>query len=511
MLAGTPPVDGSPPAAEPARRDRKTVTLRDVVEAVRTGLRDATTDEQACQATAAALANDPHAPAIVAVMLRVHNHLRCMAAGGVWQVFSSLPMHTGVIGRAYDSCRPAEVPDVTSDPDYVSLCGLVVAELAIPVTAPDGLPLGVLNLEWSDAADLEAWRSAGAEIAALLGRHLYDLGHSAAETDSERLLRHALAITTARDESELLSRSLMAAREISGLPTALIVMPGRYGGRILVDPSGRTELLRRLEGIDPLALLELVKRVRDFGSSYTLGDPDGLDVQGFEPLTAAGVRTMIAVPVRPAEMVSQSSLGGSVVLALGERVGRPSPATVNLLELLAAQSWSCLERLRHFDDLHQRATSDPLTGLGHQGKFGQRISTTIPERTALMAIDVDKFKAINDRYGHAEGDRVLVDLARALQTALRAGDELYRVGGDEFAAVVDVAKLQEAYGVAKRLLRAARRAGCTVSVGVALQAPGESAEAALRRADEALYAAKRTGRDGVHVAPPPGNTLAAAC
>jgi diguanylate cyclase (GGDEF)-like protein len=478
------------------------VNLPDVIEAVRDGLRRSGSDAEACRTVTAALDATTDSPAVVAVMLRVHDRLRCIAASGAWQIFSSLPLHTGVMGRAYESGAAVVVDDVHADPDYIALCEPIRSEIAVPVPGPDGRPVGVLNLEWAGPVNLTVWRVAADRLARLLGQRLAELDYAAVENASERLLRHSLAITTARDEPDLLVRSLTAAREITGLPTAVIVVPRRQGAQVLVDPDGRTDLAARIEGLDPAALLELVRRVRDFGSTYSLDTPDGLDVQGFEPLTAIGVRTMIAVPVRPARMVSQSSLGGSIVLTLDEAPGQPCAATVNLLELLAAQSWGCLERLRHLADLHQRASSDPLTGLGHHGTFGRRMRLAVPERTALLAIDVDRFKAINDRYGHAEGDRVLVDLSRALQDALRSGDELYRVGGDEFAAVIEVTRLQEAYGIATRLHRAARRAGCTISVGVALQGQGETAEEALRRADGALYAAKRTGRDGVHVAPP---------
>jgi diguanylate cyclase (GGDEF)-like protein len=144
--------------------------------------------------------------------------------------------------------------------------------------------------------------------------------------------------------------------------------------------------------------------------------------------------------------------------------------------------------------------SDPLTGLRHHGPFGERIATATPGRTALLAIDVDEFKSINDTYGHQAGDELLVGLARALQGALRQGDEIYRIGGDEFVAVVDVPQPDEAVRIAERLASAARRAGRTISVGVAMQRDGEPAEDTLRRADVALYDVKRHGRDGVRLA-----------
>jgi diguanylate cyclase (GGDEF)-like protein len=98
---------------------------------------------------------------------------------------------------------------------------------------------------------------------------------------------------------------------------------------------------------------------------------------------------------------------------------------------------------------------------------------------------------------------VLVQMSGALQQALRLGDELFRVGGDEFVAVVDVPSAAEAVRVAERLVAAARATGRTISVGIAIQGEEESPEAAMYRADQALYAVKRGGRNGVHLAPDP--------
>jgi diguanylate cyclase (GGDEF)-like protein len=201
----------------------------------------------------------------------------------------------------------------------------------------------------------------------------------------------------------------------------------------------------------------------------------------------------VAVPVGPPD-------AGGVLLVADERLLRPDPTTVNLMELLAGQAWPCLDRLRTLARLREQASSDPLTGLRHTGPFGQRIATATPGRTALLAIDVDGFKDVNDTYGHQAGDRLLVGLARALEEALRHGDELYRIGGDEFVAVIEVNRPEEAVRIAERLTEAARRTGRTISVGVALPRPGESAELTLRRADQALYAVKRHGRDGVRLA-----------
>jgi diguanylate cyclase (GGDEF)-like protein len=125
---------------------------------------------------------------------------------------------------------------------------------------------------------------------------------------------------------------------------------------------------------------------------------------------------------------------------------------------------------------------------------------TSPGCTAVLAVDVDRFKKINDQYGHQAGDRALVSLVAELRTVLRDSDQLYRIGGDEFAVILEVNSRKEVTAIARRLLAAARRAGHTISIGAALRLDGETGRETLLRADKALYRAKRAGRDTVRLA-----------
>jgi diguanylate cyclase (GGDEF)-like protein len=182
-----------------------------------------------------------------------------------------------------------------------------------------------------------------------------------------------------------------------------------------------------------------------------------------------------------------------------------APEPEPLLALLAAHESTCRERLGVLADLREQASADPLTGLRHHRPLTHRLAGQTLDGNAVLAIDVDSFKAINDTQGHQAGDQVLVDLANALQAALRANDELYRVGGDEFVALVEVAGAgaaeASAEAIAHRLCGAAERVGRTISVGVAVAAAAdEPATSVLRRADAALYEAKRSGRNTVQIA-----------
>lgn len=118
---------------------------------------------------------------------------------------------------------------------------------------------------------------------------------------------------------------------------------------------------------------------------------------------------------------------------------------------------------------------------------------------AVAMVDLDGFKAVNDTQGHLAKDEVLVEVAAALGSTLRDGDDLFRIGGDELAAVFDVFDERDAAAVGERLCAAARSTGrITVSVGIAVVPPGQpDLPGLLEIADEALYTVKRRGRDGV--------------
>jgi diguanylate cyclase (GGDEF)-like protein len=171
------------------------------------------------------------------------------------------------------------------------------------------------------------------------------------------------------------------------------------------------------------------------------------------------------------------------------------------------------ERKNHERQLEELSNRDPLTGVANRRHFFERAeaelarSRRFSHELAFLMVDIDRFKGINDHWGHAAGDRVLRDLCAAAEEVLRREDLVGRLGGEEFAVLVPETGLDGAAALAERLrahvaerkVPAERKAiRYTVSIGVAELAPGEGAlEAALERADAALYAAKRAGRDRV--------------
>lgn len=160
------------------------------------------------------------------------------------------------------------------------------------------------------------------------------------------------------------------------------------------------------------------------------------------------------------------------------------------------------------------ATTDPLTGALNRRRLAEDLlrlsahSRRLGAKLSAVAIDLDGFKLVNDAHGHQHGDRLLMEVVDTLRGHLRTGDLLYRVGGDEFVALLPDTPAGEAIVVAERLRErvaaTAGAAGVTISLGVA-EGPTRWAapEALLEDADAALYRAKQGGRDRVVGAPSP--------
>jgi diguanylate cyclase (GGDEF)-like protein len=161
----------------------------------------------------------------------------------------------------------------------------------------------------------------------------------------------------------------------------------------------------------------------------------------------------------------------------------------------------------------RRSTLDPLTGLFNRNALEQRLAELEGQPSneeeglshALLLCDLDHFKQVNDQMGHAAGDAVLQDVAYVMRATLRAGDSIYRVGGEEILVILPGAGREEATEIAERLRVAVRErqpvgVEVTVSIGVAVSKPAKvDTDDLIARADAALYAAKAGGRDTIRV------------
>ena len=233
-----------------------------------------------------------------------------------------------------------------------------------------------------------------------------------------------------------------------------------------------------------------------------------VDREDCDPAVAAylaerGVAQALIAPVR-----GETRLAG--VMVLGDRLGATSSFTdedVRLFEALATHAGLSLE----LDRLEREAQSDPLTGLANRTLFLRRVAESLARPSGMATVlflDLDDFKAINDRFGHAAGDAVLVAAAGRIEASVRPVDLAARIGGDEFAVLLQDVDDRHGEHVAGRMLDLladpvtvdGESFWVRSSVGIASAAAGSlEAEALLRQADVAMYRAKDAGKNQVRV------------
>jgi diguanylate cyclase (GGDEF)-like protein/PAS domain S-box-containing protein len=262
-----------------------------------------------------------------------------------------------------------------------------------------------------------------------------------------------------------------AAAELLGLPRETVSLPGDLGllGFAYEDDRGQLE-----------AALDRINR----------GDGDRVEIE-YRVRRGDGSLVWIEAAIEAVER---------------DASGRP----LRVLALIADIS----ERRARAEELEYLARHDPLTGLPNRAAYERSLTEALARARAagrslaLMMVDLDGFKEINDRHGHPVGDLVLQEVAGRLRRALRKHDLLARLGGDEFVIVVeDWSCPAELVGIAERALQSLAepiqlgelRLPIAASVGIATSDDGDDAEGLRTRADQGLYRAKRAGRSRYHV------------
>ncbi len=240
------------------------------------------------------------------------------------------------------------------------------------------------------------------------------------------------------------------------------------------------------------------RRGPNCGSLGTMADRWGANALGVTPLRSVsrgrvtGVLAVYDTSADPVDLASNGTDSGDVAASL---------ATI------------AIERVADLEEMSHRATHDALTGLANRITFLDRVSaalerpTSVERLAAVLYCDVDRFKEMNDRLGHATGDLLLVEVGRCIAAQGLPAALVARLGGDEFAVLLeDLADEDEALAVAERIRRAVREMrapvepGVTVSIGVAVTRSGtDHADGLLRDADMAMYQAKSGGRDRVEM------------
>jgi diguanylate cyclase (GGDEF)-like protein/PAS domain S-box-containing protein len=326
------------------------------------------------------------------------------------------------------------------------------------------------------------------------------------EADPATLKRHVdNRWVTRSGEVRNIAWSSTIVRAADGSVTHVIATGVDITGQVSADRRLRQCLDVMVEGV---CLLEAVRdeagRITDFTSRY------------LNPAGQALVRRL-----RPASTVRGAfAQGGSWQLftsftdvvekgtACNSRVEVQGTDPPLSLEVSASRlddglvvTFRDVTALRHTEErLAFAATHDPLTGVANRPLLIDRLEHSLSRRQGALAVvfvDLDGFKTVNDQHGHQVGDKTLIRVAQAIEGAVRPADTVARLGGDEFVVVADDLGPAEAESLAKRLTAAVGelRVGAVrleASVGIATAEPDDTAEALLRRADAAMYAHKHT-------------------
>jgi len=491
----------------------------------------------ACRAAADHLAADPALRP--SIWLERGGRLRCMAGKGEWPGIGEIAVGADVVGATSSAAvdhpgkgsggrgagaafahepevraarlTPADDAATEVAGHGAAAMGVAAAHAVRRVCLPircTGTVVGLLAVELARplrAGDPERFR----RVADGLGRAIAELGGPPAESAPQRLLRHMASLSALDDPVAIAAAVLQAACELMGLESGALVDTAAETGAIGTAATGRAPLattgpLGELLAATPGA----IRLATDDGTAHLVPLARlaaAADHGAAARLRAAGARTLVTVGLSASAGGRGALLLAGMAEAPGARGRAVSIDDLELLELLAAHAATCLRTADLVRSLRERAATDPLTGLGHHATFHEALARTHRRpQTAVVLVDVDGFKRVNDTHGHQHGDHVLRSIAHALGGALRRGDTLYRVGGDEFAALLAVGDAGEAHdaGLRLRAAVAAAELGVTVSIGVAVPQEGEPDGAVLDRADRALYRVKDAGRDGVAVAPP---------
>ena len=289
------------------------------------------------------------------------------------------------------------------------------------------------------------------------------------------------------------------AREVSGAQAAILFQP---------DPAGIGLRASANVGADVGGiLLPFVGEPAGALRAFSTGEPFFVaDVVGHPAVLQTVVEQTDAASMLWQPVLREGNSIGVLTVVWQSPIEEVSPRVARVMELLAAEATVAIERADLLARLENIARTDDLTGLPNRRAWDEELPRELARATrygnhiCVAMLDLDRFKDYNDRLGHLAGDRLLKEAAGAWRATLRETDRLARYGGEEFSVVLPDCTLEDAGELVERL-RSVTPADETCSAGVVEWDGGESPEGLVRRADAALYEAKRTGRDRTVAAP----------
>ena len=401
---------------------------------------------------------------LVSVYLLEEDVLVMQHQVGYSNVIERIPVSRGVMGRVARTSRPRLVTDTKNEEDFFEAVGGIVSEVAVPLIS-GGRVVGVFNLESTEVifteVDLKLMMALSEQIAIAVERaRLYE--------------------DVSRNEKQL--------RLLTENMSDLICLHALDGTFTYVSPSSRT-----LFGYEPIELLGK--------SPFSFVHPDDLEyVKG-------QTRQLLEGKTPKPYLQRCRRKDGSYIWV--EMFNHPVFDTSGQMTSVVAVSRDVTERRRMEEQMLEGALLyDALTGLPNRVLFMDRVQQASRRSGrslttfALMFLDLDRFKVINDSLGHRAGDLLLVEVARRVGSCIRSGDTAARLGGDEFAILLETIDETEVKQLAERLQHSLRlpftveghEVVSSASIGIILGHDAVDSEDLLRRADMAMYQSKTKGR-----------------
>jgi diguanylate cyclase (GGDEF)-like protein len=372
-----------------------------------------------------------------------------------------------------------------------SLIGAATAELIARRIVPE---------EADNAFSLGLIQNIGTLLMACAFPERYDAVSKAAEELAEPLQRAEMRLLGI-DHQEVGRRLL----ESWGLPAHMAAAIA--GHHLPPDGCPPPERLGPLTQVMILSALFVDRLIGPAGSTPFASLARGIEAFGFAPrIDIHGVIAQTAEKAKQLFPVFELECDAEATIEILERAkSELSALTTHLIRQVRRQSV-------RLSELHEQVSTDDLTQIPNHRRLQELLHLEVERACryrsplAVVMIDIDHFKSVNDFFGHLAGDLLLRKVAVCLQDALRSSDQLARYGGEEFAVVMPETTLESAHQAAERLREAVaglqvvyrgRPISVTVSLGVAALDPDHpmDAEALVRMADEALYTAKNSGRN----------------
>jgi len=451
-----------------------------------------------------------------AAILLPHYTERCLNITGTVgplneQIRSELliPFGEGITGKVFETGQVLSVPDVREYPGYIDH-GIVEirSEIALPLKRGRSV-IGVLDVEREAVAgfsteDINLLSLFASQAAIAIENARLFTEQQRRVTELAAIQKIVQKLTPLHDVPAVAS---MINQELNQLidyhSCRLFLLDQEHYVLIPIAFPGSTQHEMRIKIGNGFAGW-IAQYGRSDIISNTLTDPRVTYI----PDTPRRVESVIGAPLiyegRVRGVISLSKLGA----------GQFDENALRLLEIIAAQVAIAFDRARLYDELRTEAVTDELTHLYNRrhllSRYAEERSRAVRNRHTLvsMMLDIDKFKRVNDTFGHDAGDVVLRELATVIRKVVRAEDIVARWGGEEFSILLPEIPIEDAEFVADRLRESVREhrlpnvagvSSISISVGMAMLEPDDDEGAIFTRADRAMYEVKHAGGNGVCV------------